>query len=250
MTPEPDTTSDQPTAPVDHDRYRQRIPRPVRQALYGLTSPLRRRRWDEVPGVQRVPSNKGTVLTFDDGPDERGTGAILEALSSVDGKATFFVLGEHVRENPDLARAVSDQGHELALHGSSHYRHDQLSADEARVELLTGLEALEDELGFRPRWYRPPFGRCSPQLASACEELGLGVVYWSSWGHDWESISAKQIARRVRRNLSPGTIVLLHDSARYAERRDVRPTAEAIPLIAETVRDAGSPLVTLSTALG
>lgn len=202
-----------------------------------------------MPGVERVPAEKGVALTFDDGPDESVTRKVLDALEDVNAKGTFFVLGERVLEHPDLAREVCDRGHELALHGTTHYRHDALDDAEATRELSTGMNAIEATVGHKPRWYRPPFGRSSPQLASTCADLGLGLVYWTAWGHDWEEISATQIARRVQRDLSPGAIVLLHDSALYAQRDDAQPTVDAIAIIAEAAREYGSPLVTLGAAL-
>lgn len=173
----------------------------------------------------------------------------MDALSDANATATFFVLGERVLKDPDLAREVADRGHELAVHGTTHYRHDGLSEAGAMRELSTGMKAIETVVGHKPRWYRPPFGRSSPQLASTCADLGLGLVYWTAWGHDWEEISAPEIARRVQRDLSPGAIVLLHDSALYAQRDDAQPTVDAIAIIAEAAREYGSPLVTLGTAL-
>jgi len=190
------------------------------------------------------------VLTFDDGPDERGTPEVLEALEALGVQATFFVLGSHVREHPALAREIRDRGHDLALHGMTHRRHDGLSPAEAGSELRAGLEAIEAVLGERPRWYRPPFGRSSPALAAACDELGLELVYWTSWGFDWEPIPAEAIAQTVRRDLAAGTIVLLHDSARYAERDEAAATAAALPAIVAAARDAGLDLLPLRTALG
>jgi peptidoglycan/xylan/chitin deacetylase (PgdA/CDA1 family) len=230
-------------------QIRDVIPSPARRVLYELTAPLRRRRWDRVPGVERVPADRGVVLTFDDGPDEKVTPRVMDALEGVGARGTFFVLGERVLEHPELTREIEERGHELALHGMTHYRHDALSAADAKVELTEGASALESTLGHRPRWYRPPFGRSSPELAAACGELDLELVYWTSWGHDWEPLSAARIAGKVGRDLSPGAIVLLHDSALYAERDDAQPTVDAIPIIAGSAREAGSALVTLGAAV-
>jgi len=189
------------------------------------------------------------ALTFDDGPDDRGTPPVLDALEALDVSATFFVLGSEVREQPALAREIRERGHELALHGMTHRRHDRLTATEARAELSAGLEAMEEILGERPRWYRPPFGRSSTTLATVCDELGLELAYWSSWGFDWESVSGGEIARVVLRDLDGGTIVLLHDSARYAERDDATPTAAALAEIVTTARERGLEIRPLSVAI-
>ena len=224
------------------------IPRPLRQRLYDW-SPSRRRRWRRVPGLLSVPPERGAVLSFDDGPDPEGTPPVLEALAKSGARATFFVLGAHVVEQPELARRIEAEGHEVALHGMEHRRHDLLSPAEAEAELAAGIEAIEAATGHRPAWYRPPFGASSPTLAAVCAKLGLSLAYWSAWGQDWEESPPERIASLVERDLEPGAIVLLHDSARYAQRARATATAGAIPPIAAAASERGLDLVSLSAAV-
>jgi peptidoglycan-N-acetylglucosamine deacetylase len=227
---------------------RRAIPQPVRRRLYDW-SPSRRQRWRRVPGLEAVPAGAGVALTFDDGPDPDGTPPVLDALAVAGARASFFVLGGHVAEQPELTREIAAQGHEIALHGMEHRRHDRLSAAEAERELAAGIEAIESACGRRPAWYRPPFGASSPILAEVGAKLGLELAYWSAWGQDWEESSPAHIAALVRRDLEPGAIVLLHDSARYAQRTSADATAGSIPLIAAAARDGGLDLLTLSGAV-
>ena len=175
---------------------------------------------------------------------------MLEALDDLEARATFFLLGTHVREQPALTREIRERGHDLALHGMTHRRHDGLSLDEARAELRGGMEAIEAVTGERPRWYRPPYGRTSPALGSACGELGLTLVYWTSWGFDWEPLAPEAIARTVLRDLDAGAIVLLHDSARYAEREEAAATAAALPEIVGAARESGLEVLPLGALDG
>jgi peptidoglycan/xylan/chitin deacetylase (PgdA/CDA1 family) len=226
---------------------RRAIPRPVRQRLYDW-SPSRRRRWRQTPGLRTVPPGAGAVLSFDDGPDPGCTPDVLDALRAAGAKATFFVLGVHARESPELIRRMIAEGHEVALHGMTHRRHDALPAAEMRRELADGAAAIEGVVGERPRWYRPPFGSSSPALAELCRELGMDLAYWSAWGQDWEDSTPARIAALVERDLEPGAIVLLHDSARYGQRDVADATVEALPPIAAAARGRGLELKTLSAA--
>lgn len=224
------------------------IPRPLRRRLYDW-SPWRRKRWQEVPGITRVPAAAGAALTFDDGPDLTYTPRLLEALDAAGAKATFFVVGERVPGAEELLREIEARGHEIALHGMTHRRHDELSDEEARAELTDGLAAIATAGVARPRLYRPPYGGSSPVLARYCEELELGLAYWSSWGQDWDPIGAGEIAELVIRDLEPGAVILLHDSPVYAPREDVGPTITAIEPIALAARAQGLQLQSMSTAL-
>jgi peptidoglycan-N-acetylglucosamine deacetylase len=228
-------------------QLRRAVPAPLRERLYDW-SPSRRRRWREVPGLERVPPKAGAALTFDDGPDAEWTGQLLDALERVEARATFFLVGEQLPGNEALSREIELRGHEVGLHGMTHRRHDGLDADEAHLELSRGLEAIETATGVRPRWYRPPYGAASAAIASACAELHLRIAYWTAWGQDWEDKSASQIAGLVERDLEAGAVILLHDSARYGQRADPSATIDAIPLIAGSAGEKGIELVSLGTA--
>jgi peptidoglycan-N-acetylglucosamine deacetylase len=228
-------------------KVRGAIPRPVRQRLYDW-SPWRRRRWREVPGVERVAAAGAAALTFDDGPDPVFTPPLLDALDSLEARATFFVVGERLPGNEELLREIERRGHEVGLHGMTHRRHDELDDAGARAELDQGLAAIAAAGVARPHWYRPPYGGSSVALARSCGELGLGLAYWSTWGQDWETISAEKIAALVLRDFGEGSVILLHDSPLYAEREDAGPTIEALAPIAAAARERSLQLRTLSAA--
>jgi peptidoglycan/xylan/chitin deacetylase (PgdA/CDA1 family) len=198
--------------------------------------------WREFPGVERLPDEDRVALTFDDGPDADGTPAVLDALDAAGLTATFFVVGEQLGRDWGLAREARERGHELALHGWSHPHHEQLAPALARDEVARGVGAFEAALGVRPRLYRPPYGRFAAASYEACRRFELTPVYWSAWGMDWEPIGAERVAELATRDLGPGMIVLLHDSARYAARADADPTAAAIARIGEHAARLGVPV--------
>jgi peptidoglycan/xylan/chitin deacetylase (PgdA/CDA1 family) len=188
--------------------------------------------WRRFPGRERVDGDR-VALSFDDGPDPDATPAVLDALDAAGVKATFFMVGEQAFVHRALAHEVSERGHEIALHGYEHREHSELSAREARDDLARGLGTIEVATGRRPLLFRPPYGRFSEDSYAACADLGLEPVLWSAWGMDWEPIPAERIAELAVRDLTPGAILVLHDSARYAPRATAGPTAEALPLIAQ-----------------
>lgn len=226
-------------------KLRAVIPRAGRERLYNW-HPGRAARWRRFPGVQRVSPTGRVILTFDDGPDEDATPAVLEALDSAGATATFFVLGSQVEAHPDLAKEVVARGHELGLHGYAHERQDRIEPARSRDDLLRASSVIEDILGMGCQWYRPPFGKMSAAAAQACQELRLTTVYWSAWGVDWEAHPASRIAELVSEQMDDGAIVLLHDSPLHGHRRSALPTAEAIARIAECAGERGLALTSLA----
>ena len=229
------------------DRLRSLVPQSARERLYEW-HPGRARRWERYPGIQKVSPGR-VVLTFDDGPDEDATPDVLDALEQCGATATFFLLGSQATSHRDLALEVVRRGHEVGLHGFGHQRHDRIDATSSHQDLARGAAALEDVLGIRCRWYRPPYGKMSDSAAEACDQLGLTTVYWSAWGLDWEDVGCDRIADVVSTQVDDGAIVLLHDSARYARRQSAQPTAQAITPIAQGIRDRGLALTSLGQAV-
>lgn len=205
--------------------------------------------WRQFPAVERLPAGDRVALTFDDGPDEDATPAILDALEEAGIRATFFIVGEQLMRHHGIARRAALAGHELALHGFSHQRHQEMIPPDARDDVARGVGAFEAVTGAKPRFFRPPYGRFAELSYQACDALALEPVYWSAWGLDWEDIGGERIAELVARDLDPGSIVLLHDSARYADRSTAQATAQAIPAIAAAAAERGLEWTTLGDAL-
>ena len=170
-------------------KLRQFIPRSARERLYEW-HPGRAARWRRHPGIERVAPGGRTILTFDDGPDADSTPAVLDALDLTGARATFFVLGSQLNAHADIAHEIVRRGHEIGLHGHGHERQDLIDPAHSRDDVLRGCAAVEDAIGVRCQWYRPPFGKMSAAAAEACREVGLATVYWSAWGLDWENLPA------------------------------------------------------------
>jgi peptidoglycan-N-acetylglucosamine deacetylase len=206
--------------------------------------------WRRFPGRERAEAGgERAVLTFDDGPDEDSTPAVLDALDQIGARATFFMLGEQLMRHQAVGRELVARGHEVALHGFAHEPHERLTPQQARDDLARGLGAVEAATGRRPRFYRPPYGRFSEASFDACQKLELEPVYWSAWGMDWEPIPPARIAELTARDLTDGVIALLHDSPRYGERDSALATAGALPLLARRATDAALKLVALGDAV-
>ena len=224
------------------------IPRSARERAYAW-HPGRARRWRRHSGVERVASCGQAVVTLDDGPDEDATPAILDALDRISSRATFFVLASQVLRHPEIAGEIARRGHEIGLHGYDHERHDRMEPALSRDDVKRGFAVVEETVGIRCRWYRPPYGRMSTASAEVCQEAGMTPVYWSAWGLDWEDVTASRIADVASEQLNDGGILLLHDSARYGRRPSALPTAHAIPAIAARAAQQGIALVSLGEAV-
>jgi peptidoglycan/xylan/chitin deacetylase (PgdA/CDA1 family) len=154
-------------------------------------------------------------LTIDDGPDPDDTPRILELLKAHQARATFFVIGVNATAYPDLIRAITAAGHEVAHHTHTHPVASFWCASPDRVarELDAGTAALR-AAGVNPTRFRPPVGIKNLWLAKALRIRGLTCIGWSSRGLERQGGNADAVAARATRGLAPGSIILLHEGPR------------------------------------
>ncbi len=159
------------------------------------------------------------ALTYDDGPSERNTPALLDLLAAGNVRATFFLIGSHVRRHPALARRIAEAGHTIGNHTEMHP--DLVRKDAARIhgELTRCQQTIFDVTGMTPSFFRPPYGSRRPLVLRMARELGLTPVLWNVTAKDWKAIGVPAILRNVDRGLTANrrrgrtSNVLLHDAS-------------------------------------
>lgn len=153
------------------------------------------------------------ALTFDDGPHPQNTPRVLEALDRHGVKATFFMMGRNVERHPDIARLVRERGHEIGNHSYSHLKMVFMSRARMREEiartdeLLRGIGATGD-VAFRPPHLSKFIG-----LPLVLREMGKLSVLADVDAEEWRRRPAAAMTESILRQVRPGSIVLLHDTA-------------------------------------
>jgi len=203
------------------------------------------------PSVERGPrgGRRRIYLTFDDGPNERATPAILETLAASSIPAAFFMVGDHVQRFPRLARQVVQEGHMVGNHTYNHVKLHFAGPQKIRTQLQKTHETIESITGVAARSFRAPHGYRSPFLISIIVDMSYTVFGWTFGVFDTAKPGAEEIRRRVRKRLRPGAIVLLHDGDGYDPEGDRMQTADALPGIIEDARSAGYEFAPLSELL-
>ena len=200
------------------------------------------------PGVWRGPGRrKELAFTFDDGPSE-ATPALLELLARHSARATFFVVGAHVRRLPHILRAIADEGHEIGNHTDTHPALYLRSADFIEEQVARCQKAVMDVAGFPPVLFRPPYGARWFGLRAALERHHLRNVMWSTIAGDWRA-DAAGAARRILRGARPGAIFCLHDGREMQTRPDIGVTLSVLEAVLPRLSAEGFRFVTVSELL-
>lgn len=191
------------------------------------------------------------ALTYDDGPNDACTPALLDLLARYNAKATFFMVGGFVRQQAALARQVQAAGHLIGNHTMSHPWLAWQSSQRIREELRSCQQELEDALGAPVRYFRPPHGARRPYVLRVAEELELTTVQWNSMGKDWKLIPPAQIVANLDRGLSSarrqgrGGNILLHDGDYVRMGADRRATLAATETLLRRFAHDGTRVVTV-----
>jgi peptidoglycan/xylan/chitin deacetylase (PgdA/CDA1 family) len=157
------------------------------------------------------PTRQQIALTFDDGPTEM-TMEILAILRRHSVAATFFCIGQRVKQRPTIVRQAYAEGHIIANHSFSHsFFFDLLSSTQFQRELRLTNQAIEATIGRRPVLFRPPYGVTTPGLAWASWQQGHTCVGWNIRTMDTVTTDATQLLTRTINALAPGAIFLFHD---------------------------------------
>ena len=165
------------------------------------------------------PTRHTVALTFDDGPSVRNTPALLDVLAAAEVRATFFLIGNHVRRHPELARRVVAAGHTVGNHTEMHPNLTRKPAKRIHAELAACQQAIADVTGVLPVLFRPPYGGRRPAVLRIARELCRTPVMWNVTAGDWASPGPETLLARVEHGLARNkrrgrtSNVLLHDAS-------------------------------------
>lgn len=158
-------------------------------------------------------------LTFDAGYESGDTPAILDALKKHNAPACFFVVSNYIETAPELIQRMTDEGHIVGNHTSTHPDMSKISDQAAFEKELRGVEEQYKTLTGQdlPKFYRPPQGKYSEENLRQAKELGYTTVFWSLAYVDWYADNQpthQQAFDKLLPRIHNGAILLLHSTSR------------------------------------
>lgn len=200
---------------------------------------------------RKVTKAKALVLTFDDGPSNELTPAVLNILDEHNVKATFFLKGTSIIGRGDFVRRISAGGHEIGSHGFRHLHSWKVSPIRTIVNITQGWETIDAALGIRRNVYpfRPPYGKLNLVCLLYLWFRRAPIIYWTlDSGDTWpcDKHDSQRIASLAKK--AGGAVTLAHDferSDKDVERLVVDLTRSALDM----AKEAGMQVLTISQLL-
>jgi peptidoglycan-N-acetylglucosamine deacetylase len=168
---------------------------------------------------REVVKNRILALTYDDGPSSALTPLLLDLLQSNGARATFFMLGRHAQQYPQIVDRVLSEGHDIGCHSDQHLNAWKVLPSQSIADIDAGYERLS-------RWiqpngmFRPPHGKMTLPTYWSIRRRKAPVWWWTIDSGDTREVlpNLTQVAERLRK--AGGGIVLMHDLDRTHERND------------------------------
>ena len=169
---------------------------------------------------QTLPlADREVVLTFDDGPNPPTTSKVLAALAQECVRATFFLIGLHASQHPDMVKRIAREGHTVGHHTYSHPFMARIPFDKARSEIDRGVAAVETALHGVPAttpstpFFRFPYFEATQGQLDMLQSRGIVVFGADLWASDWNEMTPEQELKLVTERLAASGkgIILFHD---------------------------------------
>ncbi|MGY3144518.1 peptidoglycan/xylan/chitin deacetylase (PgdA/CDA1 family) [Bradyrhizobium sp. USDA 3397] len=170
---------------------------------------------------QTLPlADREVVLTFDDGPNPPTTSKVLAALAQECVRATFFLIGQHASEHPDMVKRIAREGHTVGHHSYSHPFMGRIPFEKAMADIDRGIAADEMALRGAPTttpstpFFRFPYFESTQAQLDLLQSRGIIVFGADLWASDWEEMTPEQQLKLVTERLAASGkgIILFHDN--------------------------------------
>jgi peptidoglycan-N-acetylglucosamine deacetylase len=182
------------------------------------------------------------ALSFDDGPAQENTAAILEVLWLHKVPAAFFCIGKNIAGNESLLKRIAAEGHIIGNHSfSHHFWFDLFSTKKMLHDVEMMNETVKRTTGIEPRLFRPPYGVTTPNMRNVMQQGGYTAIGWNVRSLDTVIKENQKLFQKLISQLQPGAIVLLHDTSKV--------TLSVLPQFIAAARSKGYEFVRLDKLL-
>ncbi|WP_061332015.1 polysaccharide deacetylase family protein [Clostridium botulinum] len=191
--------------------------------------------------------NKTIYLTFDDGPSTN-TNKVLDTLNEYNVKATFFLIGNQIKDQEEVVKRTQDEGHSIGLHTYTHdfkkiYSNNRTFID----EMLKCQEEIYRVTGTRPNIIRFPGGsvkRLNKGFKKELEEKHFKVYDWNVDCQDGmkPKISPNRIFKKATESNVKDEPIILLMHCDYMQKN----TCKALPEIIKFYKDKGYEFKTIN----
>lgn len=170
---------------------------------------------DKSKGKSEIISNvltdeKVLSLTFQGMGNEESLNKLLDELDKYNIKATFFVSGIKVAEEPVLANMIVERGHELGNLTLSAGDLTQLTYEEKIRQIKRSNDEIKKHTNVDTKYLRAGNGAIDDDVQIAAANCGYeNIINYDVNPQDWQGKSVDEIVKAISKNTRRGSILVL-----------------------------------------
>ena len=192
----------------------------------------------ELPIYNVDTKEKKIAISFDAAWGADKTEKIMNILKEYSCDATFFLFGFWVKDYPEMARKIAENGFEIGTHSNTHPDMVKLDKSQIEKELKESVDTIKLITGYTPKLFRPPYGSYNDEVILTAKSLNLTTIQWNVDSLDWKGIGESEIYKRIVNKTKNGSIILCHNNADFI--------CEALPSILVKLKNDGYKFVKIS----
>lgn len=154
-------------------------------------------------------TKKAVAFTFDDGPNNKYSLAVMQELLDNKARATFFMVGQNMNRNRSIVATIHNNGFEIGSHTYNHINMKRVKMEKIRTELQETNRVYHDITGSDLNLLRPPYGCYNAKIL---KQFDYAFIIWSIDTNDWRYHDPDYIVNHILTNITDGSIILMHDS--------------------------------------
>jgi probable sporulation protein (polysaccharide deacetylase family) len=165
---------------------------------------------------------------------------LIEVLKENNVHTTFFLDGSWVKKNPDLAKMIQEEGHEIGNHAYTHPDLKSMTAVRIQEELKKTNDVIKATLNVTPKLFAPPSGSYKDDVVTIATKMDMYTILWSLDTVDWRKPEPNEMANLIISKVHPGAMILMHPT---------ESTAKGIDSMIKGIQNKGYEIGTVSQLL-
>ena len=165
---------------------------------------------------------------------------MLKSLEKFNAKATFFVGGTWVKENPEMLNKIYSLGHEIGNHGTNHKEHAKLDYNSNLKEIQNCHDSVFRVLNVGMNLFAPPGGSYKKSTVKSAKDVGYKTILWTKDTIDWRDQNEELIFKRATENVQSGDLILMHPT---------KATKNVLDRVIEAIKSKNLALDTVSNTI-
>lgn len=137
--------------------------------------------------------------------------SILDTLSKMKAKATFFITGEVAEKYPEEVKKIVDNGNEIGNLSDKYISLKKLGKDDILKQIQECNKKIENITKEEPVLFRTPYGEYNNLIIETAQNENLEVTLWNIDSLDHNELETDEIWEQIEENLSNGSIILTHN---------------------------------------